>query len=100
MTQSRKVNGNYEERAALYYPYIHIRSENWLKSAILAFQKVNRIVPFLFTLADDEIIHPYSVLTGPDKPFDTTDVPVLPVSVALAVFPVPLLAVTWLVVLL
>ena len=67
MTQSRKVNGNYEERAALYYPYIHIRSENWLKSAILAFQKVNRIVPFLFTLADDEIIHPYSVLTGPDK---------------------------------
>jgi hypothetical protein len=66
MADSKQDTGNYEERAALYYPYIHIRSENWLKSALLAFQRVNRIVPYLFTVADDDIIRPYSTLTGAD----------------------------------
>src|SRR5690348_12562987 len=51
--------GRYKERTALYYPYIHIRSENWLKSALLAFQKVARIVPNHFTLADRDVIQPY-----------------------------------------
>jgi hypothetical protein len=63
---AERSDGNYEERAALYYPYIHIRSENWLKSALLAFQKVHRIVPYVFTLADDEIIQPYAALKGAD----------------------------------
>ncbi|HSC56432.1 MAG TPA: hypothetical protein VLC51_04485 [Nitrospira sp.] len=66
MAGSNTKDGNYEERAALYYPYIHIRSENWLKSAILAFQQVKRIVPYAFTLADAEITHRYCELTGAD----------------------------------
>ena len=30
---------------ALYYPYIHIRSENWLKATLLCVPAVKRIVP-------------------------------------------------------
>jgi hypothetical protein len=67
MAESHEANGSYEERFALYYPYIHIRSENWLKSALLAFQKVNRIVPYRNTLSDDEITQEYSELLGPDE---------------------------------
>jgi hypothetical protein len=56
----------YQERSALYYPYIHIRSENWLKSTLLAFQRVDRIVPYPNTLRDEEIIEPYTRLRGAD----------------------------------
>ena len=52
-------------RHALYYPYIHIRDENWLKGTILAFQQVRRIVPNRFTLKDQAITKPYSTLEGP-----------------------------------
>ncbi|MBV8810550.1 MAG: hypothetical protein JO033_17920 [Acidobacteriaceae bacterium] len=62
MAGAEATNGNYEERAALYYPYIHIRNENWLKSALLAFQKVHRIVPNRFTLSDNNVIQPYLAL--------------------------------------
>ena len=58
--------GTYQERSALYYPYIHIRSENWLKSTLLAFQRVDRIVPYPNTLRDEEIIEPYTRLRGAD----------------------------------
>ncbi|HEV3332334.1 MAG TPA: hypothetical protein VG096_15195 [Bryobacteraceae bacterium] len=54
-----------EERYALYYPYIHIRSENWLKSTLLAFQQVQRIVPYKFTLRDQENTAAYATLEGP-----------------------------------
>ncbi|HSU60292.1 MAG TPA: hypothetical protein VLI55_13335 [Bryobacteraceae bacterium] len=57
------MSGGYEQRAALYYPYIHIRSENWLKSTILAFQSVKRIVPNRYELADSERIQAYATLT-------------------------------------
>ncbi|MER7609192.1 DUF6236 family protein [Nocardioides sp. NPDC127503] len=33
------------QRAALYYPYIHIRDDNWLKAASLYWPSVRRIVP-------------------------------------------------------
>lgn len=33
------------QRAALYFPYIHIRDDNWLKAASLYWPSVNRIVP-------------------------------------------------------
>lgn len=66
MAQSNEAGGIYEERSALYYPYIHIRSENWLKSALLAFQKVSRIVPNSYELSDEDVIQPYSALAGPD----------------------------------
>ena len=52
-------------RPALYYPYIHIRDENWLKGAILGFQQVRRIVPYRFTIKDGAITRRYSELTGP-----------------------------------
>jgi hypothetical protein len=59
-------NGSFEERSALYYPYIHVRSENWLKSTLLAFQRVDRIVPYPNTLSDEEVIEPYTKLLGAD----------------------------------
>ena len=37
-------------RAALYYPYIHIRSEHWLKATLLWVPCVKRIVPSLRVL--------------------------------------------------
>lgn len=33
------------QRAALYFPYIHIRDDNWLKAAALYWPSVRRIVP-------------------------------------------------------
>ena len=53
-------------RHALYYPYIHIRDENWLKGTLLAFQQVRRIVPNQFTVKDQAITKPYAELKGPD----------------------------------
>jgi hypothetical protein len=52
----------------LYYPYIHIRDENWLKGTILAFQKVRRIVPNQFTVKDQAITKAYATLEGPAGP--------------------------------
>ena len=33
-------------RPGLYYPYIHIRSEHWLKLTLLCFPKVFRMIPY------------------------------------------------------
>src|SRR4051794_11430979 len=33
------------QRPALYFPYIHIRDDNWLKAAALYWPTVRRIVP-------------------------------------------------------
>lgn len=33
-------------RPALYYPFIHIRSEHWLKLTLLCFPKVVRMIPY------------------------------------------------------
>ncbi len=42
---------------ALYYPYIRIQDENWLKCALLYWDRVRRIVPE--QLADNGIVDPY-----------------------------------------
>jgi len=55
-------------RYGLYYPFIHIRDENWLKGTILAFQKVRRIVPNQFTVKDQAITKAYATLEGPAGP--------------------------------
>lgn len=57
---------------ALYYPFIHIRDENWLKATLLAFQQVRRIVPYGFTVRDEEVTHAYSELEGPVGPLLAT----------------------------
>src|ERR1700704_3014562 len=55
-------------RPALYYPYIHIRSEHWLKATLLFVPAVKRIVPETYTPEDLPNIVRYTtveVLTGP-----------------------------------
>ena len=46
-------NTNY---VGLYYPFIHFRNENWLKLAVLYWDKMSRIVPAGFELHDGEIV--------------------------------------------
>jgi hypothetical protein len=63
------------ERAALYYPYIHIHNENWLKATLLCFKQVRRIVPNLYTTRDRPMVEAYTSLKGPNGPLlDTADV--------------------------
>jgi hypothetical protein len=40
------------DRGALYYPYIHIRDENWLKATLLSFPYLERMVPAGYELND------------------------------------------------
>ena len=51
---------------ALYYPYIHIRSENWLKATLLCVPAVKRIVPSNYAPEDDAAIIPYVTISGPN----------------------------------
>lgn len=44
---------------ALYYPYIHIQNENWLKSALLYFDGIRRIVPANTPLNDSDNINQF-----------------------------------------
>jgi len=53
---------------ALYYPYIHIRSESWLKATLLCVPAVKRIVPDHYTPEDDAAIMPYVRISGPNGP--------------------------------
>jgi hypothetical protein len=68
MTEKSVASNDPASRYALYYPYIHIRDENWLKGTILAFQKVQRIVPDRFTVKDKAITSAYAKLEGPAGP--------------------------------
>jgi len=54
-----------EPRAALYYPYIHIRSEHWLKATLLCAPAVKRIVPGTYEPEDSPQIAKYSRIIGP-----------------------------------
>ncbi|MCA9300790.1 MAG: hypothetical protein KDA28_17090, partial [Phycisphaerales bacterium] len=56
----------YKLRPALYYPYIHVRDERWLKSTLLTVGSVRRIVPEDFEVHDLDEIRPYAEVTGPD----------------------------------
>lgn len=40
------------QRIGLYYPYIHFRSEEWLKAAALYWPRMARVVPDRFVPAD------------------------------------------------
>ena len=64
------------ERAALYYPYIHIHNANWLKATLLCFKQVVRIVPSSYTTRDRATIKPYTSLQGRNgRPLlDTADI--------------------------
>jgi hypothetical protein len=50
---------------ALYYPYIHIRSEQWLKATLLTAPTVKRIVPENYTPEDEPNIVRYTTIAGP-----------------------------------
>lgn len=52
-------------RPALYYPYIHIRSERWLKATLLCVPSVKRIVPQEYSPEDEPTITRYTTITGP-----------------------------------
>jgi hypothetical protein len=51
-------------RAALYYPYVHIRTEHWLKATLLFFPAVKRIVPETYTPEDLPSIIKYTEIEG------------------------------------
>jgi hypothetical protein len=40
------------DRGALYYPFIHIRDDNWLKATLLCFPFVDRMVPDTYQVND------------------------------------------------
>ena len=56
------------ERPALYYPYIHIRSEHWLKATLLCAPAVKRIVPEGYTPEDLPSIVKYTEVEGANGP--------------------------------
>ena len=53
------------QRPALYYPYIHIRSEHWLKATLLCAPAVKRMVPEGYTPEDLPNIVKYTQIKGP-----------------------------------
>jgi hypothetical protein len=52
------------ERDALYYPYIEVQSANWLKSTLLCFPHVRRIVPGGYWPNDKRSIRPFCDTEG------------------------------------
>lgn len=54
------------EKDALYYPYIKIQSANWLKSTLLCFPHVRRIVPGDYVTNDQKSIRPFTTTKGID----------------------------------
>jgi hypothetical protein len=57
MSSTSKRRSPVEERFALYYPYIHIRDDDWLKNTLLTFGQVRRMVPRDFELTDHELVY-------------------------------------------
>jgi len=57
--------GEPSSRPALYYPYIHIRSERWLKATLLCAPTVKRIVPETYDPEDSQEIAKYTKIAGP-----------------------------------
>lgn len=53
------------DRDALYYPYIHITNVNWLKSTLLCFPNIRRMVPSGYTPNDSEEIREFCEVIGP-----------------------------------
>lgn len=63
---SELTNGS--EPPSLYYPYIHIRSEHWLKATLLCTPVVKRIVPEAYVPEDLANIKKYTQIKGPNGP--------------------------------
>jgi len=55
-------------KPALYYPYIHVRSERWLKATLLCVPSVKRIVPSSYLPEDLAAIAKYAEIVGPNGP--------------------------------
>jgi hypothetical protein len=55
-----------ETRPALYYPYIHVRNEDWLKATLLCVPVVKRILPANYEPEDAFNIVPYTKIKGPN----------------------------------
>ena len=53
------------DRDALYYPSVHIRDVNWLKSTLLCFPNVRRMVPGNYSPRDSEEIRAFCEVMGP-----------------------------------
>ena len=51
-------------RPALYYPYVHVRSEHWLKATLLCVPAVTRIVPQEYVPEDLPAIIKYREISG------------------------------------
>lgn len=60
------------DRDALYYPYIHITDANWLKSTLLCFPNVRRMVPPGLVPDDSDAIKEFTNVEGPRGPLLTT----------------------------
>jgi hypothetical protein len=56
------------KRPALYYPYVHIRSEHWLKATLLCVPAVKRMVPDTYTPEDSPNIIEYTKIEGLSGP--------------------------------
>ncbi len=53
------------DRDALYYPYIHINDINWLKSTLLCFPNVRRMMPGNYTPDDSKEVREFCEIVGP-----------------------------------
>lgn len=61
------------DRAALYYPYIHITDVNWLKATLLCFPQVRRMLPNNYSPDDSPEIREFCEPIGPnDEPLLTS----------------------------
>jgi hypothetical protein len=52
------------DREALYYPYIHIRSVEWLKATLLCFPQLRRIMPSGFQVEDPPEVSAFRKING------------------------------------
>jgi hypothetical protein len=53
------------DRDGLYYPYIHVTDPNWLKSTLLCFPHLRRMVPANYAPDDSKEIREFCEVMGP-----------------------------------
>jgi hypothetical protein len=52
------------DRGALYYPFIHVRDDNWLKATLLCFPFVDRMVPKGYEVNDGDVASFFAKAAG------------------------------------
>jgi len=52
------------DRGALYYPYIHVRDESWLKATLLCFPYIERMIPEGYEVNDQGAAHFFATHDG------------------------------------